>query len=241
MKRKSKFILAALFSLFGFTVSLVDLSEFDVQLPGFFGDWAYQEEISAEEVKDLPDFDGQNVVNQVNGNNPSFTAEDMSMDTGTWQTFSDLDSLNRVGVADALLHRSFMPTEDRGDISNVYPTGWNQKKLESGVWIYNRSHLIGFQMTGENDNWKNLFTGTQQLNQIHMVQFENEVANYLRKTNNHVRYRVTPIFRERELLPRAIQMEARSVETNDIQFNVLIHNVQDGLSIDYSTGKASIN
>ncbi|MEC3942521.1 DNA/RNA non-specific endonuclease [Enterococcus mundtii] len=241
MKRKSKFILAALFSLFGFTASLVDLSEFDVQLPGFFGDWAYQEEISAEEVKNLPDFDGQNVVIQVNGNNPSFTAEDMSMDTGTWQTFSDLDSLNRVGVADALLHRSIMPTEDRGDISNVYPTGWNQKKLESGVWIYNRSHLIGFQMTGENDNWKNLFTGTQQLNQIHMVQFENEVANYLRKTNNHVRYRVTPIFRERELLPRAIQMEARSVETNDIQFNVLIHNVQDGLSIDYSTGKASIN
>lgn len=241
MKRKSKFILAALFSLFGFTASLVDLSEFDVQLPGFFGDWAYQEEISAEEVKNLPDFDGQNVVIQVNGNNPSFTAEDMSMDAGTWQTFSDLDSLNRVGVADALLHRSMMPTEERGDISNVYPTGWNQKKLENNVWLYNRSHLIGFQMTGENDNWKNLFTGTQQLNQIHMVQFENEVANYLRKTNNHVRYRVTPIFRERELLPRAIQMEARSVETNDIQFNVLIHNVQDGLSIDYSTGKASIN
>lgn len=241
MKRKSKFILAALFSLFGFTASLMDLSEIDAQLPSFFGDWTYQEEISAEEVENLPDFDGQNVVIQVNGNYPSFTAEQMSMDGGTWQTFSDLDSLNRVGVADALLHRSMMPSEERGDISKVYPTGWNQKKLESGVWLYNRSHLIGFQMTGENDNWKNLFTGTQQLNQIHMVQFENEVANYLRKTNNHVRYRVTPIFRERELLPRAIQMEARSVETNDIQFNVLIHNVQDGLSIDYSTGKASIN
>jgi len=241
MKRKSKSILAALFSLFGFTASLMDLSEIDAQLPSFFGDWTYQEEISAEEVENLPDFDGQNVVIQVNGNYPSFTAEQMSMDGGTWQTFSDLDSLNRVGVADALLHRSMMPSEERGDISKVYPTGWNQKKLESGVWLYNRSHLIGFQMTGENDNWKNLFTGTQQLNQIHMVQFENEVANYLRKTNNHVRYRVTPIFRERELLPRAIQMEARSVETNDIQFNVLIHNVQDGLSIDYSTGKASIN
>ncbi|BAO08523.1 DNA-entry nuclease (plasmid) [Enterococcus mundtii QU 25] len=199
MKCKSKFILAALFSLFGFTASLVDLSEFDVQLPSFFGDWAYQEEISAEEVENLPDFDGQNVVIQVNGNNPSFTAEEMSMDAGTWQTFSDLDSLNRVGVADALLHRSMMPIEERGDISKVYPTGWNQKKLENNVWLYNRIHLIGFQMTVENDNWKNLFTGTQQLNQI------------------HVRYRVTPIFRERELLPRAIQMEARSIETNDIQ------------------------
>ncbi|MEI1233037.1 DNA/RNA non-specific endonuclease [Enterococcus mundtii] len=199
MKCKSKFILAALFSLFGFTASLVDLSEFDVQLPSFFGDWAYQEEISAEEVENLPDFDGQNVVIQVDGNNPSFTAEEMSMDAGTWQTFSDLDSLNRVGVADALLHRSMMPIEERGDISKVYPTGWNQKKLENNVWLYNRIHLIGFQMTVENDNWKNLFTGTQQLNQI------------------HVRYRVTPIFRERELLPRAIQMEARSIETNDIQ------------------------
>ncbi|MCW6016584.1 DNA/RNA non-specific endonuclease [Serratia marcescens] len=199
MKCKSKFILAALFSLFGFTASLVDLSEFDVQLPSFFGDWAYQEEISAEEVENLPDFDGQNVVIQVNGNNPSFTAEEMSMDAGTWQTFSDLDSLNRVGVADALLHRSMMPIEERGDISKVYPTGWNQKKLENNVWLYNRIHLIGFQMTVENDNWKNLFTGTQQLNQT------------------HVRYRVTPIFRERELLPRAIQMEARSIETNDIQ------------------------
>lgn len=239
MKHKSKFILAALISLLGFTASLVDLSEVDVQLPAIFDEWTSQEQISADEIENLPDFDGQNVVIQVNRNRPSFKDEEMSIDSGSWQSFSDLDSLNRVGVANAMLHRSMMPSEDRGDISNVYPTGWNQKKLENNVWLYNRSHLIGFQMTGENDNWKNLFTGTQQLNQIHMVQYENEVANYLRKTNNHVRYRVTPIFRERELLPRAIQMEAQSIETNDIQFNVLIHNVQDGVSIDYQTGKAT--
>lgn len=239
MKHKSKFILAALISLLGFTASLVDLSEVDVQLPAIFHEWTSQKQISAEEIEDLPDFDGRNVVIQVNGNRPSFTDEETSIAAGSWQTFSDLDSLNRVGVANAMLHRSMMPSEGRGDISNVYPTGWNQKKLENNVWLYNRSHLIGFQMTGENDNWKNLFTGTQQLNQIHMVQYENEVADYMRKTNNHVRYRVTPIFREQELLPRAIQMEAQSIESDDVQFNVLIHNVQNGVSIDYQTGKAT--
>lgn len=130
MKHKSKFILAALISLLGFTASLVDLSEVDVQLPAFFDEWTSQEQISAEEIENLPDFDGQNVVIQVNGNRPSFTAEETSIDAGSWQTFSDLDSLNRVGVANAMLHRSMMPTEERGDISNVYPTGWNQKSLK---------------------------------------------------------------------------------------------------------------
>ena len=95
-------------------------------------------------------------------------------------------------------------------------------------------------MTGENDNWKNLFTGTQQLNQIYMVQFENEVANYLRNTDNHIRYRVTPVFRERELLARAVQLEAQSIEDDQVQFNVLIYNVQDGVTIDYHTGQAKI-
>ncbi|MDO0896213.1 DNA/RNA non-specific endonuclease [Enterococcus sp. B1E4] len=240
MKHKSKFILAALISLLGFTASLIDLSEVDIQLPSFLDKWTYQEEISAEEVENISDFDGHNVVVRIDNNVPSFTAEDMSVDAGTWQTFSDLDSLNRVGVADAMLHQSMMPTEERGDISNVYPTGWNQKKLENNVWLYNRSHLIGFQMTGENDNWKNLFTGTQQLNQIYMVQFENEVANYLRNTDNHIRYRVTPVFRERELLARAVQLEAQSVEDDQVQINVLIYNVQDGVTIDYHTGQAKI-
>lgn len=131
-----------------------------------------------------------------------------------------------------------MPSEDRGDISDVYPTGWNQKKIGETGWLYNRSHLIGFQLTGENANWKNLFTGTQQLNQQYMVQYENEVANYLRNTSNHVRYRVTPIFRDRELVPRAIQMEAQSIEDTKILFNIIIYNVQAGFDINYSNGKA---
>lgn len=101
------------------------------------------------------------------------------------------------------------------------------------------SLLLGFQLTGENANWKNLFTGTQELNQIHMVKYENEIAQYLKSTNNHVRYRVTPIFTETELVPRAIQLEAKSIEDKQINFNVLIPNIQTGIIIDYSTGKAT--
>lgn len=238
MKHKSKFILTALVAMLGFTASFIDYSTIDIELPSFLNDMLYQESISAEELADIPDYDGKNVVVKVNQNRPNFTEEELSLSNGYWQNFSDLDHLNRVGVAEAMLHRELMPTEDRGDISNVYPTGWNQKKLADGRWLYNRSHSIGHQMTGEDANWKNLFTGTQQLNQIYMVQYENEVANYLRQTNNHVRYRVTPLFREQELLPRAVQMEAQSVENDELGFNIIIHNVQDGVSIDYRTGVA---
>lgn len=186
-------------------------------------------EIEIDEIK--------SIVN-LNGNYASFTLEELES-TEPWHTFSDLDSLNRVGVADALLHKSMMPSEPREDISMIYPTGWNQKKLDDGNWLYNRSHLLGFQLTGENANWKNLFTGTQELNQIHMVKYENEIAQYLKNTNNHVRYRVTPIFMDTELVPRAIQLEAKSIEDKQINFNVLIPNIQTGIIIDYSTGKAT--
>lgn len=240
MKHKSKFILAALITMLGFTASLIDFSTIDIELPSFINDMLYQESISAEELANIPDFDGENVVVKVNQNRPDFTVEELSLSTGYWQKFSDLDYLNRVGKAEAMLHRELMPTEDRGDISNVYPTGWNQKKLADGRWLYNRSHSIGHQMTGEDANWKNLFTGTQQLNQIYMVQYENEVANYLRQTNNHVRYRVIPLFRDQELLPRAVQMEAQSIEDDEIAFNIIIHNVQDGVAINYQTGVATV-
>ncbi len=240
MKHKSKFILAALITMLGFTASLIDFSTIDIELPSFINDMLYQESISAEELANITDFDGENVVVKVNQNRPDFTEEELSLSNGYWQKFSDLDYLNRVGKAEAMLHRELMPTEDRGDISNVYPTGWNQKKLADGQWLYNRSHSIGHQMTGEDANWKNLFTGTQQLNQIYMVQYENEVANYLRQTNNHVRYRVTPLFRDQELLPRAVQMEAQSIEDDEIAFNIIIHNVQADVAIDYQTGVATV-
>ena len=240
MKHKSKFILAALITMLGFTASLIDFSTIDIELPSFINDMLYQESISPEELANITDFDGENVVVKVNQNRPDFTEEELSLSNGYWQKFSDLDYLNRVGKAEAMLHRELMPTEDRGDISNVYPTGWNQKKLADGQWLYNRSHSIGHQMTGEDANWKNLFTGTQQLNQIYMVQYENEVANYLRQTNNHVRYRVTPLFRDQELLPRAVQMEAQSIEDDEIAFNIIIHNVQADVAIDYQTGVATV-
>ncbi len=240
MKHKSKFILAILISLFGFTATFVDFSTIDIELPGFLEEVFYQESISADELIDIPEFDGNNVVVEVDKNIPNFTEKELSLVNGPWQTFSDLDVLNRVGVAEAMLHRELMPAEARGDISNVYPTGWNQKKLADGGWLYNRSHSIGHQMTGEDANWKNLFTGTQQLNQIYMVRYENEVANYLRQTNNHVRYRVTPLFRDQELLPRAVQMEAQSIEDDELRFNIIIHNVQEGVSIDYQTGVATV-
>ncbi|MGG5325852.1 DNA-entry nuclease [Enterococcus pernyi] len=186
-------------------------------------------EIKIDEIK--------STVN-VNGNYANFTLEELEL-TEPWHTFSDLDSLNRVGVADALLHKSMMPSEPREDISMIYPTGWNQKKLDDGNWLYNRSHLLGFQLTGENANWKNLFTGTQELNQIHMVKYENEIAQYLRSTNNHVRYRVTPIFTNTDLVPYVIHLQAKSIEDKQINFNVLIPNIQTGITIDYSTGEAT--
>lgn len=197
-------------------------------------------QINRQPVKELGEIEIDEIksIVNLNGNYASFTLEELES-TEPWHTFSDLDSLNRVGVADALLHKSMMPSEPREDISMIYPTGWNQKKLDDGNWLYNRSHLLGFQLTGENANWKNLFTGTQELNQIHMVKYENEIAQYLKSTNNHVRYRVTPIFTETELVPRAIQLEAKSIEDKQINFNVLIPNIQTGIIIDYSTGKAT--
>lgn len=201
---------------------------------------SFMTQINSQPVKELGEIkiDEIESIVKVNGNYASFTLEELES-TEPWQIFSDLDSMNRVGVADALLHKSMMPSEPREDISMIYPTGWNQKKLDDGNWLYNRSHLLGFQLTGENANWKNLFTGTQELNQIHMVKYENEIAQYLKSTNNHVRYRVTPIFMDNELVPRAIQLEAKSIEDKQINFNVLIPNVQAGITIDYSTGKAT--
>lgn len=201
---------------------------------------SFMTQINSQPVKELGEIkiDEIESIVKVNGNYASFTLEELES-TEPWQIFSDLDSMNRVGVADALLHKSMMPSEPREDISMIYPTGWNQKKLDDGNWLYNRSHLLGFQLTGKNANWKNLFTGTQELNQIHMVKYENEIAQYLKSTNNHVRYRVTPIFMDNELVPRAIQLEAKSIEDKQIDFNVLIPNVQTGITIDYSTGKAT--
>ncbi|MDT2401764.1 DNA/RNA non-specific endonuclease [Enterococcus avium] len=193
---------------------------------------------NSQRTEDIPIFDGENYVVTVNKNVPSFTDKDLTIESSGWQKFEDFDSLNRVGVAEAMLHKSMMPTESRGDIQQVYPTGWQQKKIQ-GKWLYNRSHLIAYQLTGENDNWKNLFTGTEQMNQWPMVKYENKVANYLRATNNHIRYRVNPRFHKNELVCRGVQVEAQSIEDNQLSFNVFIFNIEDEVTIDYATGQAS--
>ncbi|WP_438785262.1 DNA/RNA non-specific endonuclease [Enterococcus sp. DIV0421] len=171
----------------------------------------------------------------VDQKHPTFSSNDLSLANGAWQHFSSLDPLNRVGEANALLHRDMMPTEERERLF-INPTGWKQKKMPNGDYLYNRCHLIGFQLTGENNNPKNLMTGTRSFNTPAMVDIENKVAEYLRNTGNHVRYRVTPDFQGEELVARGVRIEAQSIEDDEISFNVYIHNRQDGYTIDYRTG-----
>lgn len=185
------------------------------------------------------EYDGgyQEIV--VNDNIPDFTSDDLSLSEGVWQTFSDLDHLNRVGVANAIIGKESFPTEKREGLS-FKPTGWHQKRLDDGQWLYNRSHLIGFQLTGENDNPKNLMTGTRSLNTPHMLNYENQVKSYIENTGHHVRYRVTPVFKDNELLARGVQLEAISIEDSSFQFNVYIYNIQEGYELDYVTGSSKI-
>lgn len=189
-------------------------------------------------------FDGQHQVIVVN-DKAQFTSEELNLENGSWEKYSNLDFLNRVGVVEAMLGQELMPKNEREDISSVKPTGWKNKKIKFNGkqdYLYNRSHLIGFQLTGENINVKNLFTGTRALNanfndeKSSMVYYENMVANYIKKTGHHVRYRVTPLFKNVELVARGIRMEAQSVEDDTVSFDIYIFNVQPGYDIDYLTG-----
>lgn len=205
-----------------------------------FGDF-FEGDLPSVERPALPKlaFDGTNQVVAIDQSQADFSAEELSLSNGSWQTFSDLDQLNRVGAANAMLSRELFPTEAREPL-NVNPTGWNQKKLKDGKWLYNRCHLIGFQLTGENNNLKNLMTGTRSFNTPGMLEYENKIADYLKKTSNHVRYQVTPIFEGSELVARGVQLKAKSVEDDQVNFNVYIFNNQTGVSIDYQTGRATL-
>lgn len=175
----------------------------------------------------------------VNNNNPKFDSNDLSTANGPWQKFGNLDNLNRVTAANALLNKSLMPTAKRERLF-VDPTGWHNKKIPGG-WLYNRSHLIGYQFTGQNNNIKNLMTGTASLNSPEMQAHEMDIAYYLKgNANRYVRYRVTPVFRGNELLARGVQMEAQSVGDNSIHFNVYIFNVQSGVTLNYADGTSVV-
>uniref|UniRef100_UPI0028047C9E DNA/RNA non-specific endonuclease n=1 Tax=uncultured Enorma sp. TaxID=1714346 RepID=UPI0028047C9E len=187
---------------------------------------------------ELPEYTGEPVI-EVNGNEPNFTAEDLD---GPSEYYSNLDSLGRCGVTMAIVGEETMPTEERGDISEVHPSGWQATFYDDIVPdqnIYNRCHLIGFQLAGENANERNLITGTNYLNHEGMLPYENEVADYVWETGNHVLYRVTPVFVGDELMARGVHMEAESVEDGGtgVSFNVYCFNVQPGLQIDYATGE----
>lgn len=186
----------------------------------------------------IPVYTGEPFV-VLNDNNPYFTENDYT--TKSYEYYSELDSLGRCGVTMACIGKDLMPTEKRGDISSVKPTGWVQNKYDfvDGKSLYNRCHLIGFQLAGENANKCNLITGTRYMNVDGMLPFENMVADYVKETNNHVLYRVTPIFLEQNLLASGVVMEALSMEDNGdgVCYCVYVFNVQPGVEIDYATGE----
>ena len=174
----------------------------------------------------------------VNDNVPEFRDTDLS--TTSYEYYSDLDALGRCGVAYACVGTDLMPTEERGSIGSVKPTGWHTVKYDNvdGKYLYNRCHLIGYQLSGENANEKNLITGTRYLNVDGMLPFENLVADYVKETENHVMYRVTPLFDGDNLVASGVQIEAESVEDDGqgVYFNVYCYNVQPDIKINYATG-----
>ena len=185
----------------------------------------------------IPEYDGKAYV-AVNNNEPFFTDSDMT--TTAFENYSDLDSLGRCGVAYANICKDIMPTEQRGKIGMIKPSGWHTVKYDviKDRYLYNRCHLIGYQLAGENANPKNLITGTRYLNVEGMLPFENLVADYVNNTGNHVLYRVTPMFSGSNLVANGVLIEAKSVEDNGggILFNVYCYNVQPGVGINYENG-----
>ena len=218
----------ALFSLFLLVCLL--LSACEGMLPGG---------VTSSTLEDLATYSGQAYV-EVNGNVPFFTQEEKT--TESFEEYSPLDSLGRCGVAYANVGLDTMPTEERGSIGQVKPSGWQTVKYDcvDGKYLYNRCHLIGYQLTAENANEENLITGTRYLNVEGMLPFENLVADYVKETGNHVLYRVTPIFEGDNLVASGVEMEALSVEDNGegVCFHVYCYNVQPGVTIDYATGNS---
>lgn len=190
-------------------------------------------------LDEVPEYGGDPYV-VVNDNEPSFSKSDFT--TESFEEYSNLDDLGRCGTAFANIGKDLMPTEKRGSIGSVKPSGWKTVKYDNvdGKYLYNRCHLIGYQLTAENANEKNLITGTRYMNVDGMLPFENLVADYIKETGNHVLYRVTPIFDGKNLVANGVQMEAESVEDEGegVKFNVYVYNSQPGISIDYATGES---
>lgn len=197
----------------------------------------------ADSLASIPAFDGSSPFVIIKENVPSFTEEEIT--EGSFESYSLLDPLGRCGVAFACIGKDLMPTEERGSIGQVKPSGWQTAKYDivDGKYLYNRCHLIGFQLTGENANEKNLITGTRYMNVEGMLPFENMVADYIKETGNHVLYRVTPVYAGDDLLCSGVFMEAYSVEDHGdgISFHVYCYNAQPGIRINYADGDSSLS
>ena len=187
------------------------------------------------DLKSIPEYSGEPYVT-IHDNVPFFSEEEFTTDA--FETYSELDDLGRCGTAYANICEDIMPTEKRGKIGMIKPSGWHTVKYTGidGNYLYNRCHLIGYQLSAENANEKNLITGTRYLNVTGMLPFENMVADYVNETGNHVLYRVTPIYNQENLVADGVLMEAQSVENDDLAFCVYCYNVQPGIEIDYHTG-----
>lgn len=188
-------------------------------------------------ITDIPVYSGEAFV-VLKGNEPDFSEKDL--EAKAYEYYSKLDQLGRCGYAMACVGRELMPTEERESISHIKPSGWIQAQYDvvDGKNLYNRCHLIGFQLTGENANERNLITGTRYMNVEGMLPFENLIADYIKETGNHVLYRVTPVYDGDNLVAKGVRLEAKSVEDNGegICFHVFVYNCQPGITINYADG-----
>ena len=206
----------------------------------FCKDYLFEEKIVySESVMTVPAFSGDPFI-AINENNPEFTQDDYTQES--YEYYGQLDHLGRCTIAMACVGKDLMPTQERESISSVKPSGWIQAQYDivDGESLYNRCHLIGFQLTGENANECNLITGTRFMNVQGMLPFENMIADYIKETGNHVLYRVTPVYDGTNLVARGVQLEAMSMEDqgDGICFNVYVYNNQPGVVIDYATGES---
>lgn len=232
--------------LIAILVSIILLVGYSAQSDNFFKDLditATSQSSSVFSLDNIPEYDDSPYI-KIDDNIPDFTDEQKSL-TKSYEKYGKLDSLGRCTYAISCIGKDLMPTEERGAIGSVKPTGWQIAKYDfiDGKYLYNRCHLIGYQLTGENANECNLITGTRYLNIDGMLPFENDIADYIDITNNHVLYEVTPIYKGNNLVASGVHMQAYSVEDkgDGICFNIYCYNVQPGVDIDYATGNNKIS
>ena len=233
IKSSNKYVLKRIITII--ILLLFIYVEYNDNLKGTFSKPTYS-------ISNIPDYSGDDYI-IINNNEPEF--DDLAKTTNSFEVYSELDELGRCGVAYANIGKDLMPTKDRESIRMIKPSGWKTVRYDiitDGLYLYNRCHLIAYQLTAENANPKNLITCTRHMNADVMQSFEIKVGNYIRKTNNHVLYRSTPIYDYDNLVAKGVQLEAYSIEDNgkDIKFNVFIYNVQPGIEIDYKTGDSKL-